>query len=130
MLVPGLLAGHTIAMLHTSRSPRERRVFIGLGVLALALPLALQGLGLMPESYAWHANGIVILPVMSWFEPLPTRLTLGLCSVAAMLIPVLLVARMRRVLDEAERRLQLQSWHLRKLVPDEAIEAVPRSRVA
>jgi hypothetical protein len=33
--------------------------------------------------------------------------------------PCLFVARIREALNHSERQLLLQSWHLRRLVPDE-----------
>jgi hypothetical protein len=44
-------------------------------------------------------------------------LCLLLTSVSMVVLPALLMGRMRDALATAERRLVLQAWHLRQLVP-------------
>jgi serine/threonine-protein kinase len=51
-------------------------------------------------------------------------LCLLLTSIAMVVIPGLLMGRMRDALTAAERRLFLQAWQLRQLVPSGAQEAL------
>ncbi|MBI4951035.1 MAG: serine/threonine protein kinase [Myxococcales bacterium] len=128
LMVPGLLASHTMALLLAARG-RERHAYLGLGCLAFLVPVVLQWTGVLP-AYLIRREGITILPNMTYFEPLPASVALFVGAVASLVIPMLLVGRLRRSLDEADERGALQTWHLRKLVPDDAEADLPLSRTS
>jgi eukaryotic-like serine/threonine-protein kinase len=119
ILVPGLVATNT--MLFTMSAERPARLFTLLaGVLAMLVPFALELLGLVPPSYAFHEGVMRVLPRAAEFPALPTIVCLILTSVSMVIIPGLVVSQLRDRLQAAERRLYLQAWNLSQLVPSAA----------
>ena len=80
MLVPAIAAANTLVFA-VSNSPRHRFVVVALGVLPIVLPLALEWLGVVPPSYAFTEQGLVILPRMAGLPALPTLVLLVLGSI-------------------------------------------------
>jgi hypothetical protein len=52
--------------------------------------------------------------------PLQTSVALGLMTLGTIIFSSVFLGYTRRALDVAQRRLVLQAWQLRQLVPDEA----------
>ncbi len=96
---------------------RERTVLTTLGVLSLVVPWALEALGAIPPSIAFEGGRLVVLPRA--FD-LPPRVTLAMllyAGVAWIVVPPLVLGRLRDALATAERQLFLHAWHFRRLVP-------------
>jgi serine/threonine-protein kinase len=116
ILVPGLVATNT--MFFAMNADRHaRRVVIAAGVMAIALPFVLELSGVLPPAYAFEGGRLLVLPRATELPALQTMLCLFVTSVAMVVIPGLVMGRMRDALTNAERRLVLQAWHLRQLVP-------------
>jgi serine/threonine-protein kinase len=116
ILVPGLVATNT--MFFAMNADRHaRKVVIAAGVMAIALPFMLEVSGVLPPAYSFSGGMLQVLPRATGFPAMQTMLCLFLTSVAMVVIPGLLMGRMRDALTSAERRLVLQAWHLRQLVP-------------
>jgi serine/threonine-protein kinase len=97
------------------------------GVLAVAAPFALEILGILPRSYAFTGGQIHVMPRATQLPELQATLFLLLTSVAMVVIPGLMIGRMRDALAAAEQRLVLQAWNLRQLVPSGAHGALGTS---
>jgi serine/threonine-protein kinase len=123
ILVPGLAATNTMFFAMNADKP-QRRVVVVLGVLSIALPFFLEIGGVVPPSYQYQDGLLQVLPRAANFPAMQTTLCLFLLSTAMVLIPGVLVGRMRDALTAAERRVFMQAWHLRQLVPSEAHEAL------
>ncbi len=119
LLLPGMVAVHTIAHLLNGEE-RERLPTIGLGLLTVAVPFALEIAGIAPPSYLFEGDRIVILPNLTHFPPQLTRAFLLVSALAVVLLPALLVTRVRSALSKTERRLFSQAWNLRSLLPRQA----------
>jgi serine/threonine-protein kinase len=116
ILVPGLVATNT--MFFAMNADRQARgVVIAAGVMAIVLPFILEVSGVLPPAYAFSGDILQVLPRATEFPAMQTMLCLLLTSTAMVVIPGLLMGRMRDALTTAERRLVLQAWHLRQLVP-------------
>ncbi|MFT3773771.1 MAG: serine/threonine-protein kinase [Minicystis sp.] len=130
VLVPGQAATNTM-FFAMSADKRGRMVVILLGVLAITIPFALEMAGVLPPAYTFHAGLWQVMPRATELPAVQTTLCLLLTSVAMVIVPALMVGRMRDALAAAERRQFLQAWHLRQLVPNEArgaLTATPSSR--
>jgi hypothetical protein len=123
VLVPGLVATNTMFFAMNADRP-ARRVVIAMGVLAIALPFFLEIAGVVPEAYAFQDGLLQVLPRATNFPKLQTMFCLLFTSLAMVIIPGISMGRMRDALTAAERRLFLQAWHLRQLVPTSAQKAL------
>jgi serine/threonine-protein kinase len=132
ILVPGQAATNT--MFFTMNADRRGRlVVILLGVLAVTLPFALELAGVIPPAYTFRDGLMRLMPRATELPAFQTTLCLLLTNVAMVIVPGLMIGRLRDALAAAERRLFLQAWHLRQLVPHEArgaLGAAPSSRAA
>src|SRR5205823_425354 len=127
ILMPSLLAVNTIGHALAMEKSRRGLFTIG-GCLALALPVVLELTGVSPRSYLFHDGLITLVPHGNRFPELPTLVFLTVANLVVIAGASLFVGRVRSALTAAERRLQLQTWQLRRLVPDEArgaVETVP-----
>jgi serine/threonine-protein kinase len=130
ILIPGLAATNT--MFFAMAADRSaRRVVLALGVISIALPFTLEMTGIVPRAYELNGEHLLVLPRAVAFPALQTMLFLFVTSVAMVIIPGVMMGRMRDALTAAERRMFLQAWHLRQLVPSGTQEAlsVRRPRV-
>ncbi|NUQ78245.1 MAG: hypothetical protein HUU21_32350, partial [Polyangiaceae bacterium] len=116
ILVPGLVATNTM-FFAMNAGRQERRVVIAAGVMTIALPFILEISGILPPAYSFSGGALQVLPRATDLPATQTMLCLLLTSLAMVVIPALLMGRMRDALTHAERRLVLQAWHLRQLVP-------------
>ena len=116
ILVPGLIATNTM-FFASSADRKSRRVVIAAGVMTIALPFMLEVSGVLPPAYAFKDGLLQVLPRATELPAMQTMMCLLLTSVAMVVIPGILMGRMRDALTRAERRLVLQAWHLRQLVP-------------
>ena len=101
---------------------------IGAGALAVMGPFLLERAGLLPQSYRFTPNGFEVLSRAVELPHTATMACLAVTSVAMVVIPAVLAGRIREALNTAERRVFLQAWHLRQLVPAEAQEALSQRR--
>jgi serine/threonine-protein kinase len=116
ILIPGLAATNT--MFFAMAADRSaRRVILAMGVISIALPFFLEMAGVVPRAYELSGGQFQVLPRATGFPGLQTMLFLFVTSVAMVLIPGVMMGRMRDALTAAERRQFLQAWHLRQLVP-------------
>jgi serine/threonine-protein kinase len=91
---------------------------IGLALAALFGPPLLEWAGLLDPSYAFHGGAIAVVPHMLRLDPAPVWCAFVLISLGAMLAPGMLLERTRRELVVTQRRVAVQAWHLRRLIPD------------
>ncbi|MDQ3033071.1 MAG: bifunctional serine/threonine protein kinase/MFS transporter [Myxococcota bacterium] len=116
ILVPALLAASVPAFIvHLDR--RGRMLTILTAVIAAALPLGLEALGVIPPSLVIRDGAIVILPRMTDFPEGPTRIVLALFAFSPLVTSALLMSGVRRELDRARRRAHVHLWRLRQLMP-------------
>ncbi|MBL8947612.1 MAG: serine/threonine protein kinase, partial [Myxococcales bacterium] len=71
-------------------------------------------------SYGFVGGTLAILPRMTELPELQSMVLLWTASLAAVVVPAMLVSRTRDALRDAERRLAVLAWQLRQLVPQQA----------
>lgn len=123
ILVPGQAATNTM-FFAMNADKHARRIVVAMGVISIALPFFLDVTGIVPAAYSLTGGELRVLPRALEFPPVQTMLCLLLTSVAMVIIPGVVMGRMRDALNAAERRLFLQAWHLRQMVPVEARESM------
>jgi eukaryotic-like serine/threonine-protein kinase len=115
IFVPGAVVMN--ALVYTIQPFRRLRVAtLVLSSLALAVPVALEQMSLVPQTFLFEHGALSFLPTIIEF---PRTLSVGVLTfvgVGMLLTSSLFVGRVRDKLADAERALQLQAWQLRQLV--------------
>jgi hypothetical protein len=120
LLVPAVAA--TSALVFSTTNDRSLRGFIiAIASLTVLVPLGLEHAGLVPSSMRFTPDGILLLPRVLWLPPMWSEVFLVVSSVAVIVTSGLALAPFRQELDDAQRRIRLLAWHLRQLVPEDAI---------
>lgn len=116
VLLPVLLAASVPAFIvHLDRAGRIITTLAA--CIAAGAPLVLESVGALPATVAFHEGAITILPRMTSFPELPTRIVLTVFAMSPLITAALLMERVRSELDAARRRVHLHLWRLRQLMP-------------
>lgn len=119
VIVPTLAAiGAMLNQMPPNRLGRAR--IISMYCAAIVVPALLQWTGVIPSSYVFEHGNLVILPGMLHFEPLPTHVFFVTTSVGLIITSSLILARFRDTISDVEKRLHVQTWQLRQLMPEQA----------
>jgi serine/threonine-protein kinase len=120
LLVPAVAASS--ALVFSTTNDRSLRGFIILlASLTVLVPFGLEHAGLVPPSMRFTSEGILLLPRVLWLPPVWSQVFLLVSSLAVIATSGLALAPFRNELDDAQRRIRLLAWHLRQLVPEDAI---------
>jgi eukaryotic-like serine/threonine-protein kinase len=111
IVVPNLAAGFLTALLFHARK-HEVTSMIAMTVLFLLVPVALEYAGVLPRSYSFTGDAMLIRAQIASFEEAPAMLFLIGSTLAAAMIPALNLWRLRRALDKAQEELALRAWYL------------------
>lgn len=116
--VPAIISmnGTAYAQIFTGR---QRWLALGVGALAIVLPVLLEVAGVLPAAYAFDELGMRVLPRAIELERTPVLTMLAVFSVAGMLGAALAVGRVRDEVIAAEQKLHTWSWQIQQLVPEE-----------
>jgi serine/threonine-protein kinase len=98
--------------------PAERILAVALAILAVVVPFLLETLGVLPASYRFVDGAFVVLPQQNDHQKVPTLVFLMATTIGLVVFPSYVISRVRENLTDAERRLQLYAWHLRRLMPE------------
>jgi serine/threonine-protein kinase len=120
LMVPAVAATSALVF-STTNDTSLRSLIIGLACLTVLVPYGLELAGIVPPSMRFTAEGILLLPRVVWFPPVASQIFLAVSSVAVVVTSGLALAPFRNELDDAQRRIRVLAWHLRQLVPGEAI---------
>jgi eukaryotic-like serine/threonine-protein kinase len=116
VLVPQLAVASTQA-LNLGLLRDYRRPMLACALLAIAVPFALERLGVVPAAYEFLGSAVIIHPVVRQFPEVPVRLALLFTSLAAIVVPALYLWRVRDSLVALRTRLEIHGWQLRQLLP-------------
>jgi serine/threonine-protein kinase len=114
VLLPVAASGLLMMIVSESR-PRERKALFAIALAVVSVPLLLEWSGVIPPSYRFEEGRLVLLARATDLRPHGTLAMLVWSSLAFVLVPSFLLARLRDQLDAAQLRLALQSWQLRQL---------------
>jgi serine/threonine-protein kinase len=119
IFVPAMAAVNTTFFIINNKREVAPPV-IGLGLLPIVLPVALQALGVIPPAYVFDGGTIRLMPLMLEFRPLATDAFLFVSNVLIVLVAAFISLRYQSLLSDARRDVELQAWHLRRLLPSDA----------
>lgn len=122
VLVPGL-AATTAASFCLQVTGRRRLAYLAAAASVVVVPMGLELYGILPPSYVFEGGRVIIDPHLTALPRTATLAFLVLATVAAIVVPPLLIARTRDSLRAAERDLFVQAWQLEQLLPPEARSA-------
>jgi serine/threonine-protein kinase len=94
-------------------------IVVGASLTPVLVPIVLQVAGVIDPWFEFVSGEIHIRAWMMNLAPTPTLLLLVITHVAIITAALFFVARVRRAQLEAERRLQLHSWQLAQIVPED-----------
>ena len=118
-LIPGIAAMSTMAASANTPTRGARALVISIGVLAVLVPMMLEGLGLLPPSYEFRENTLVILPRMHNFPKTATIVFLSYLGLGHIISISLIMGRMHEARMAAMHRLHVHTWQLKQLVSDD-----------
>ncbi len=127
IVVPGLAAVHTVGFIVYGEKRLQPAALV-LGALSVVLPFVLQEAGVLPRAYVFQGDKMTVLPLMTSLPALRTQLYLVLASLAAIVVPAVVISRLRETLEAAEERAFMHAWTLQHLLPGRAREAAAALR--
>lgn len=117
--VPALAAVVTVAFVLTGRS--SIRAFSAvLGMLTVSLPVVLELLHVLPRSFVFEEDRLIVLSRAVAFPSMVGMVVLTATHVITVASVAYYVAGNKGALENAEVQNRLQAWQLRQLVPKEA----------
>lgn len=120
ILAPGLIASSSMLFLmHPLLGGRAKAITLS-AMASLLLPWGLEKAGILTSSYRFEGDSIRIVANMADFNPIPSELLLVLSVVGPIVIAAAVAVQIRNSLDEANRRLAIQAWQLKRAVPAES----------
>jgi serine/threonine-protein kinase len=86
---------------------------------AFLLPVALQAFGVMQQTWSIEPGRLEIVPSSIEIGGPGTMVLLLVANLGAIVVAAVFARSMARSRDSAQRQLEIQAWHLRKLLPVE-----------
>ncbi len=114
IMVPSIAAGVMVPMVLNATDRSVYVVLIGSGVLVVVLALELAGV--IPSSYLFAAGLMCVQPQLAELPRFPTLALLTLSQLGAILIMLRMVVQIRDRHLNAEKRLRLHDWYLKRLM--------------
>jgi len=116
LLAPIPLLIHT--MLHSLSPNRAQRLLTLWANCGLIAGMALlEELGVLTPSYIFHDGVLTIVPNLVNLPRTMTMVGFVGAALLSIVVPARILSRLPVEMREAERRLALQAWHFRQLVP-------------
>jgi len=119
-LIPGLAAMSTMAASFNTPTRGARALVISIGVLAVLVPLMLELAGLLPPSYEFRDDLMIVIPRMHNFPPVATLIFLCYIGMGHIISISVLMGRLNESRLQAIEKLHKQTWQLRQLIGDES----------
>lgn len=117
VLVLPTVIGATMATVLLHPRLLYRALVVSATCAIVAVPCILEAFGVWPAAYAFEEGRMIVLPRMVFFPAAATLTVTVFASLATFVTLAIAVSRVRMMLTDAERTLQLQAWQLRQLVP-------------
>jgi MFS family permease len=119
LLVPSIATVITVLF-----SMNHRRVWraaiIAVALAGVLLPAVLEWVSVIPPSMAFEGDRLVLLPRFVHFPRAASLVLLTTVNVAVVVMASLAMIPLRRELDEAQKRVRLNAWQLRQMVPHDS----------
>jgi serine/threonine-protein kinase len=86
---------------------------------ACALPFILETIGVLPATYFFAGDGLVLQPWAIDVAPQAIVVVLVVLMVTQTASPAFIASRFRRAQEDSQEQLHLHHWHLRQLLPEQ-----------
>jgi serine/threonine-protein kinase len=126
---PVLLSFYTLGFC-MSPVGKYRSTILATGAVAQLGAVLVEIFGLVPKSYRFLGSEMVIVAHAVDLRETPTLVALTVGAVLMIVGPGVMMARLQDLLREVERRSAMQTWHLRRLLPETAQAPVSRAGAA
>jgi eukaryotic-like serine/threonine-protein kinase len=121
MVGPFIVAPTLVAttLMAYAAHPRFGRIVVIAVILAAAVvvPWGLEIVGVLSPTYHFGAGAIVLRSPILTFQSVPVQLAFLVLLIALLAVVAVLTRMMARRQRAANRRVELQAWQLRQLVP-------------
>jgi serine/threonine-protein kinase len=116
VLVP--VATATLAlMLATRLNPHERVWLVFIWSCAILAPFGVELLHVFPPAYSFQGGDLVLHARALSLPEVPTLVALAYTSLAYLVLPMIVVGRLRDTQRGGDRKLFVQAWYLKQLFP-------------
>ncbi len=117
LVVPALVVASAVLFGMFPQLQHRPVLVLGVNVLALLLPLALEAIGVW--SPTWHLEGghFVVAPSALDYDGTAARVFLIGVTVATVVLVSLIVRSLAMAQRDGRRQLEMQAWHLEHLIP-------------
>jgi len=119
IIVPTLVIATLMAFAAHPQFGRIRIVSVIL-TAGVAVPWLLEVIGVLEPTYRFEHGSIILTSPALMFEPVPTQIAFALLLVMVVTLVAFLLRTIANRHRDATRRLELQAWHLRQIVPTTA----------
>jgi serine/threonine protein kinase len=125
VLTPVVISGIALGLIATGPLIRRPWIVIAWVVLAMIVPIALEALGLFAPTWWLEDGAIRVRSAMVGGSKPIVAAALVAANLLFIVMSLLFARATSRDRRAAERRLHIQAWHLRHLLPDRAATAAP-----
>jgi hypothetical protein len=119
LIVPGLASGIAVAMIAFPTLIHRPWIVIAGGLAGFLLPLGFEAAGLWPRTWGFEDGRLVITTDAVHLGGLPAALLIVGGNVALVVVMTLLVRSLAATQRGGQRELEIQAWHLGRLLPVE-----------
>jgi eukaryotic-like serine/threonine-protein kinase len=119
LIVPGLAGGIAVAMIALPALIHRPAVVVAAALAGFLVPLGLEAAGLWPRTWGFEGGRLVIAPGAVNLDGAPAALLIVGANVAIVAVMSLLVRSLASIQRANRRQLEIQAWHLGRLLPME-----------
>ncbi|HEX7836281.1 MAG TPA: hypothetical protein VF469_02395, partial [Kofleriaceae bacterium] len=123
VLTPVVISGIALGLIATGPLTGRPWIVIAWVVLGLTVPIALEALGVFAPTWSFDGDSIRIRSAVVGGSKPVLEAVLVAANVLFIAMAVLFVRATSRDRRAAERRLHVQAWHLRQLLPGRTLTA-------
>jgi serine/threonine-protein kinase len=118
-----LFAAVNTAGFATVAGRRGRPIVIAMGVVTVLVPLLGSWFGVLPESFRFVKEGLLLLPMDVDLDPTFITLMYAASFSLGVVLPGLMAGNISDAVRDLSRRSALQAWNLKQMLPAEAAVA-------
>lgn len=118
-ILPAFAAVNTLSF-RITLGRQWRKLIVGLGLATVALPIILSAAGVLPESFRYVGDSLMLVPVGMPFSAKHTTLVLLFSFIGTIGIASAVVGQVRDSKTDLARARAMQAWNLAQLLPPEA----------
>ncbi len=119
LIVPGLAGGIAVAMIAFPTLIQRPWLVLACALVGFLGPVALEAAGLWPRTWAFEDGRLVVMADAVHLDGTPAALLVVAANAAMVAVMSLLVRSLAAMQRAGRRELEIQAWHLGRLLPVE-----------